>query len=156
MSEDPHRTGPAPAPEGAPSAAPSSSGVRTFVGLFVVALLVVIMCVGVFVLFGWAAYERRSVADYLSDLRDNRSFFAHRRKQAAYELSKILSAQPDALRDDPSAGVELRRLFASALGVGRRVPALDAVDRRVRRVRIADREQDRRARLHGRIGACSH
>ena len=113
MSEDPHRTGPAPAPEGAPSAAPSSSGVRTFVGLFVVPLLVVIMCVGVFVLFGWAAYERRSVADYLSDLRDNRSFFAHRRKQAAYELSKILSAQPDALRDDPSAGVELRRLFAS-------------------------------------------
>jgi hypothetical protein len=112
MSEETDRTGPA-APEGAPAAASTSSGVRTFVGLFVVPLLVVIMCVGVFVLFGWAAYERRSVADYLGDLRDNRSFFAHRRKQAAYELSKILSAKPDALRDDPPAQVELRRLFAS-------------------------------------------
>jgi HEAT repeat protein len=82
--------------------------------LFVVPLLVVIMCVGVFVLFGWAAYERRSVEDYLSDLRDNRSFFAHRRKQAAYELSKILSANPQALRDDPKAGDELRELFSTS------------------------------------------
>jgi HEAT repeat protein len=88
--------------------------VRTFVGLFVVPLLVVIMCVGVFVLFGWAAYERRSVEDYLSDLRDNRSFFAHRRKQAAYELSKILSANPEALREDPAAGEELRELFSTS------------------------------------------
>jgi HEAT repeat protein len=113
MSEDPRPTASTPAHEGAPAAAVSSSGVRTVVGLFVVPLLVVVMCVGVFVLFGWAAYERRSVSDYLSDLRDNRSFFAHRRKQAAYELSKILSAKPDALRDDPAAGAELRRLFAT-------------------------------------------
>jgi HEAT repeat protein len=113
MSEDPIPSGAAPVPEGARPAASGSSGVRTFVGLFIVPLLVVIMCVGVFVLFGWAAYERRSVADYLSDLRDNRSFFAHRRKQAAYELSQILSAKPEALRDDPAAATELRRLFAS-------------------------------------------
>ncbi len=99
-------------PESSPR--PTSSGVRTFVGLFVVPLLVVIMCVGVFVLFGWAAYERRSVEDYLSDLRDNRSFFAHRRKQAAYELSKVLSANPQALRDDPHAGEELRKLFSTS------------------------------------------
>jgi HEAT repeat protein len=72
------------------------------------------MCVGVFVLFGWAAYERRSVEDYLSDLRDNRSFFAHRRKQAAYELSKILSSKPEALRDDPHASAELRELFSTS------------------------------------------
>jgi HEAT repeat protein len=106
MSEDPS------SPESSPR--PRSSGVRTFVGLFVVPLLVVIMCVGVFVLFGWAAYERRSVEDYLSDLRDNRSFFAHRRKQAAYELSKILSANPQALREDPRAGEELRKLFTTS------------------------------------------
>src|SRR6188768_1904052 len=102
MSEVPSSSD-AKSPSGGQASQPvrGSSGVRTVVGLFVVPLLVVIMCVGVFVLFGWAAYERRSVADYLSDLRDNRSFFAHRRKQAAYELSKILSARPDALRDDP-------------------------------------------------------
>jgi HEAT repeat protein len=112
MSEDPHLPGRRPDEASGPTAT-GSSGVRTFVGLFVVPLLVVVMCVGVFVLFGWAAYERRSVEDYLSDLRDNRSFFAHRRKQAAYELSKILSANPQALRDDPGAAVELRRLFST-------------------------------------------
>jgi HEAT repeat protein len=116
MSEDPSSSDPKSLPgdaEPQPARA-GSSGVRTFVGLFVVPLLVVIMCVGVFVLFGWAAYERRSVEDYLSDLRDNRSFFAHRRKQAAYELSKILSANPQALRDDPDAGRELRELFTTS------------------------------------------
>jgi HEAT repeats/PBS lyase HEAT-like repeat len=115
MSEDPSPSESRTAAGGASSETPrpSSSGVRTFVGLFVVPLLVVIMCVGVFVLFGWAAYERRSVEDYLGDLRDNRSFFAHRRKQAAYELSKILSANPGALRDDPRASGELRELFST-------------------------------------------
>lgn len=93
--------------------APSTGAVRQVVGLFVVPLLVVIMCVGVFVLFGWVAYDRQSVGDYLNDLRDNRSFFAHRRKQAAYELSKILSANPDALREHPGGEEELRRLFAA-------------------------------------------
>ncbi|HVR28689.1 MAG TPA: HEAT repeat domain-containing protein [Thermoanaerobaculia bacterium] len=108
MPEDSTPEGAAPAPIAAPS-----SGVRTFVGLFVVPLLVVILCVGIFVLFGWAAYERRSVGDYLQDLRDSRSFFAHRRKQAAYELSKILSANPEALREDHGAAEELRRLFTT-------------------------------------------
>jgi HEAT repeat protein len=115
MTEDHSPSGTPPSTGGAsPATRSGGSGVRTFVGLFVVPLLVVIMCVGVFVLFGWAAYERRSVEDYLSDLRDNRSFFAHRRKQAAYELSKILSANPQALRDDPRAGDELRELFSSS------------------------------------------
>lgn len=89
----------------------TAGAMRQFVGLFVVPLLVVVMCVGVFVLFGWVAYDRQSVGDYLSDLRDNRSFFAHRRKQAAYELSKILSANPEALRQEPGGEAELRRLF---------------------------------------------
>jgi len=114
MSEHPSSPDPKSPSGDAPSQPARSSGVRTFVGLFVVPLLVVIMCVGVFVLFGWAAYERRSVEDYLSDLRDNRSFFAHRRKQAAYELSKILSANPQALQEDPDSGRELRELFSTS------------------------------------------
>jgi len=121
MSDDAIPDGPTSARDSAGTAgsapakgtAPGSSGVRTFVGLFVVPLLVVVLCVAVFVLFGWAAYERRSVGDYLDDLRDSRSFFAHRRKQAAYELSKVLSANPGALREDPAAASELRRLFAT-------------------------------------------
>ena len=112
MSEEATAAGPSPDP-GVPSPREpaSASGVRQIVGLFVVPLLVVIMCVGVFVLFGWVAYDRQSVGDYLNDLRDNRSFFAHRRKQAAYELSKILSADPEALNEEPGGEVELRRLF---------------------------------------------
>ncbi len=90
---------------------PTTSGLRQFLGLFVVPLLVVLMCVSVFLLFGWVAYDRQSVGDYLNDLRDGRSFFAHRRKQASYELSKILSANPDALREVRGAEGELRTLF---------------------------------------------
>ncbi len=83
-------------------------------GLFVVPLLVVIMCISVFVLFGWVAYDRKSVGDYLNDLQDSRSVFSHRRKQAAYELSKILSADPAALQAEPGAQAELRRLFRTS------------------------------------------
>lgn len=91
-----------------------ASGLRQFMGLFVVPLLVVAMCISVFVLFGWVAYDRKSVGDYLSDLQDSRSVFSHRRKQAAYELSKILTTDPDALRAEPGAQAELRRLFRTS------------------------------------------
>ena len=103
-----------PAGASAPEKVRATSALRQFLGLFVVPLLVVAMCVGVFVMFGWVAYDRNSVGDYLDDLRDSRSVFAHRRKQAAYELSKILSADPEALQKEPGAGAELRRLFQTS------------------------------------------
>jgi len=101
-------------PAAEPADAQTTSGLRQFLGLFVVPLLVVLMCISVFLLFGWIAYDRQSVGDYLNDLRDGRSFFAHRRKQASYELSKILSANPDALRDVRGAEAELRSLFETS------------------------------------------
>jgi HEAT repeat protein len=103
-----------PAGASAPEKVRTTGALRQFLGLFVVPLLVVAMCVGVFVMFGWVAYDRNSVGDYLDDLRDSRSVFAHRRKQAAYELSKILSADPEALQREPGAGAELRRLFQTS------------------------------------------
>lgn len=87
------------------------SPLRLFLGLFVVPLLVVLLCVGVFVGFGWIAYDRQTITDYLNDLQ---SGWKPRRAQAAYELSKILLADPDALREEPGAQAELRRLFAAA------------------------------------------
>lgn len=87
------------------------SKLRVFFGLFLVPLLVVLICVAVFVGFGWLAYDRQSTEDYLNDLR---SSWRPRRAQAAYELSKILIADPSALADDPAARGELRRLFAEA------------------------------------------
>lgn len=88
-----------------------ASPLRAFFGLFVVPLVVVLICVGVFVGFGWIAYDHQDIDDYLNDLR---SSWKPRRAQAAYELSKILVADPDALALDPAASAEVRRLFEEA------------------------------------------
>jgi len=81
------------------------------VGLFLVPLLVVLASIGVFVGFGWIAYERKATGDYLGDLR---SSWKPRRAQAAYELSKVLVADPTALDDDPAARAQVRDLFANS------------------------------------------
>ncbi len=81
---------------------------RGFVGLFIVPLLVVLLCVAVFVGFGWIAYERQTVSGYLNDLR---SGWRSTRAQAAYELSKVLLADPEALSEEPGAMEELLRIF---------------------------------------------
>ena len=95
-----------------PAAEPGESGgdspLRAFFGLFLVPLLVVLACVGVFVGFGWIAYDRQTTNDYLNDLR---SAWKPRRAQAAYELSRILIADPAALDDEPGAREEMRALF---------------------------------------------
>lgn len=85
------------------------SALRTFLGLFLVPLLVVLACVAVFIGFGWIAYDRQSTSDYLNDLH---SSWKPRRAQAAYELSKILTADPTALDEEPGIREEVRRLFA--------------------------------------------
>lgn len=84
---------------------------RTFIGLFLVPLLVVLTCVAVFVGFGWIAYDHSSAEDYLDDLK---SGWRPRRAQAAYELSKVLVADPQALDEVPGAKEEIRRLFAES------------------------------------------
>ncbi len=84
---------------------------RAFFGLFLVPLLVVLVCVGVFVGFGWLAYDRQEVGDYLNDLR---SSWKPRRAQAAYELAKVLIADEHALDAQPAVKQELRDLFETA------------------------------------------
>jgi HEAT repeat protein len=84
---------------------------RTFIGLFLVPLLVVLICVAVFVGFGWIAYDHSSAEDYLNDLK---SGWRPRRAQAAYELSKVLVADPHALDEVPGAKEEVRRLFSDS------------------------------------------
>jgi HEAT repeat protein len=88
-----------------------NSALRSFLGLFVVPLMVVILCVAVFIGFGWIAYDKQSTTDYLNDLQ---SWWKPRRVQAAYELSKILIADPKALDEEPGARQEVRRLFREA------------------------------------------
>jgi len=84
---------------------------RSFFGLFLVPLIVVLVCVGVFVGFGWIAYDQQTTSDYLNDLK---SSWKPRRAQAAYELSRVLVADPSALDDEPGAREEVRALFADA------------------------------------------
>jgi HEAT repeat protein len=90
---------------------PGSGALRSFLGLFVVPLLVVVLCVAVFIGFGWIAYDKQTTTDYLNDLQ---SWWKPRRVQAAYELSKILVADPKALDEEPGARPEVRRLFGEA------------------------------------------
>jgi HEAT repeat protein len=85
-----------------------SGALRSFLGLFVVPLLVILLCVAVFIGFGWIAYDRQTTTDYVNDLQ---SWWKPRRVQAAYELSKILVADPKALDEEPGAREEVRRLF---------------------------------------------
>jgi HEAT repeat protein len=92
-------------------AEPGSSALRSFLGLFVVPLLVVILCVAVFIGFGWIAYDRQTTSDYLNDLQ---SMWKPRRVQAAYELSKILVTDPKALDEEPGARAKVRDLFTHA------------------------------------------
>jgi len=87
------------------------SPLRAFLGLFVIPLLVVLICVGVFVGFGWIAYDQKDLDGYLNDLR---SSWRPRRAQAAYELSKILIADPEALVEQAGAAAEVRQLFLDA------------------------------------------
>jgi len=101
----------APTPMPSLEEAESSSPLRAFFGLFIIPLLVVLICVGVFVGFGWIAYDRQDLDGYLNDLR---SSWRPRRAQAAYELSKILVADPEALSEQPGAAAEVRRLFLTA------------------------------------------
>ena len=85
-----------------------SGALRSFLGLFIVPLLVVILCVAVFIGFGWIASDRQTTRDYVNDLQ---SWWKPRRVQAAYELSKILVSDPRALDEEPGAKQEVRRLF---------------------------------------------
>jgi len=94
-----------------PADEPGSGALRSFLGLFVVPLLVVILCVAVFIGFGWIAYDRQTTSDYLNDLQ---AWWKPRRVQAAYELSKILVSDPQALDEEPGAREEVRRLFREA------------------------------------------
>jgi HEAT repeat protein len=98
---------PHPLPEPPPDEV-GASALRQFLGLFVVPLIVVVLCVAVFIGFGWIAHEKQTTSDSLNELR---SGWKPRRTQAAYELSKILTNDPHALDEEPGAKAQVRTLF---------------------------------------------
>jgi hypothetical protein len=86
---------------------PRSPATRLVVRFFVLPLLVVGTAVGIFLVFSLMTFERRSLRDYLAEVRGGS---AGRRWQAAFELSRrIGSIKPGPERDAIAA--ESLRLF---------------------------------------------
>jgi hypothetical protein len=63
---------------------------------FLFPLIIIAICVGIFLLFGYITYEQKSPREYLSQIRTGSET---QRWQAAYELSNLISKDKDKLRD---------------------------------------------------------
>ena len=63
---------------------------------FLFPLIIIAICVGIFLLFGYLTYEQKTAQEYLKDVRSGSELCC--RWQSAYELSNIISTQKDKLR----------------------------------------------------------
>src|SRR5207249_3909015 len=64
---------------------------------FLFPLIIIAICVGIFLLFGYLTYEQKSPREYLNDVRNGSELCC--RWQSAYELSNIISSQREKLRN---------------------------------------------------------
>jgi hypothetical protein len=64
---------------------------------FLFPLIIIAICIGIFLLFGYLTYEQKTPQEYLSDVRTGSELCC--RWQSAYELSNIISSQKDKLRN---------------------------------------------------------
>src|SRR5262250_2197380 len=64
---------------------------------FLFPLIIIAICVGIFLLFGYLTYEQKTPREYLSEVRTGSELCC--RWQSAYELSNIISSQKEKLRD---------------------------------------------------------
>jgi HEAT repeat protein len=62
---------------------------------FLFPLIIIGLCVGIFLFFGYLTYEQRTPADYLSDIR---SGSGQQKWQAAFELSNSVKKNPASVR----------------------------------------------------------
>src|SRR6059036_1525363 len=105
---------------------------------FLFPLIIIAICIGIFLLFGYLTYEQKTAQEYLNDVRTGSELCC--RWQSAYELSNIISSQKEKLRrtnfvDDlvkvyqgaRSGDARIRRYLALTmghLGDSRAVPVL--------------------------------
>jgi HEAT repeat protein len=105
---------------------------------FLFPLIIIAICVGIFLLFGYLTYEQKTAQEYLNDVRTGSELCC--RWQSAYELSNIIATQKDRLRNTDfvndlvkvyqtsrSEDPRIRRYLALTmghLGDSRAVPAL--------------------------------
>jgi len=64
---------------------------------FLFPLIIIAICIGIFLLFGYLTYEQKSPQEYLNEVRTGSELCC--RWQSAYELSNIISSQKDKLRN---------------------------------------------------------
>jgi HEAT repeat protein len=105
---------------------------------FLFPLIIIAICIGIFLLFGYLTWVQKSPKEYLDEVRTGSELCC--RWQSAYELSNIISSQKAKLRDTDfvndlinvyqgarSGDVRVRRYLALTmghLGDARAVPAL--------------------------------
>lgn len=105
---------------------------------FLFPLIIIAICIGIFLLFGYLTYEQKTAQEYLSDVRNGSELCC--RWQSAYELSNMISSQKEKLRTTDfvndlvkvyegsrEGDVRVRRYLALTmghLGDPRAVPAL--------------------------------
>lgn len=87
--------------------APAIPTRRVVVQFFVGPLLIVLLCAGIYFLFGVVVFEKKSPSDFLTEIRSGSS---SERWQAAFELSRWFASAPEAARD-PKFASEIVRLF---------------------------------------------
>jgi HEAT repeat protein len=93
---------------------------------FLFPLIIIGICVGIFLFFGYLTYEQRTPSQYLTDIR---SGTGTQRWQAAFELSNLVKSNPDkvrtpefvesliaAHRESPDEDIRVRRYIALILG----------------------------------------
>src|SRR5438046_6896398 len=64
---------------------------------FLFPLIIIAICIGIFLLFGYLTYEQKSAREYLNEVRTGSELCC--RWQSAYELSNIISSQKEKLRN---------------------------------------------------------
>jgi HEAT repeat protein len=105
---------------------------------FLFPLIIIAICIGIFLLFGYLTYEQKSPQEYLNEVRSGSELCC--RWQSAYELSNMISSQKDRLQKTDfvndlikvyqgshDADPRIRRYLALTmghLGDARAVPAL--------------------------------
>lgn len=98
MSEDRNAPPEIPAGTPGPEEEPEQGFIRELSQFFIVPSLIVLLCVGVFLMFGLITSEGKTEADYLQEIRRGRG---SERWLAAFELSRLLAQREAAHEDGP-------------------------------------------------------
>src|SRR5215813_4910498 len=85
---------------------------------FLFPLIIIAICIGIFLLFGYLTYEQKTAQEYLNDVRTGSELCC--RWQSAYELSNIIASQKERLRNTDFVN-DLVKVYQTSLNEDPRV-----------------------------------